>query len=71
MTGAATIHMHEGPDVFEADACELADAYVTASGRWRSRTGPNFRRVAYSEPVRRTWPVRMVREIRWAERVAA
>lgn len=56
--------------VFEADALEIDQGVVHATGRWRWRTGPRYRRLRYSERVSRTWPVGRV-EMRWREARAA
>ncbi len=53
--------------VFVADACELAEGMVTATGCTRWRTGANFDAVRWGERRSYSWPVRDIREIRWLE----
>lgn len=66
MSAAAEIRVAGRADSFMADGCTVEYGTVTATGRWRTRTGPGYRRIDYSEPVTRTWPIAGVAEIRWA-----
>ncbi len=70
MSGPAEIHVTGSRDIFEADSCTVEYGAAHARGRWRTRWGPNNRRVSYSEPVERTWPIHCV-EIHWTQVQAA
>jgi hypothetical protein len=49
---------------FEGDV-ELRERYVTVNGRHRWRTGANYREVVYGGRSRWTFPLGVVREVRW------
>ncbi len=63
---SADIHVVGSRDVFEAESCSIEHGAVHATGRWRTRWGPNNRHVRYGERCSRTWPIHRV-EIRWTE----
>ena len=53
--------------VFVADACELADGVVSATGRSRLRTGANFEDFRWGERASYSWPLREIRQVEWFE----
>lgn len=66
MTGRADIVLADRRGIFAAEHCEISGNLIHAEGRWRTRTGANYATITYSEPRRYTWPLRSIKEVRWA-----
>lgn len=51
--------------VFVADTCTLDGGTVTATGRWRWKTGANYAEARYGPLQTCSWSVSRVERIRW------
>jgi hypothetical protein len=63
MVGQALVLLRDRR-AFEGYA-QLRDRYVTLTGRQTWRTGADYRRVVYGGRSRWTFPLGVVREVRW------
>jgi hypothetical protein len=63
----AYVFLHRSHGVFVAEACELADGLVTATGRSRWATGANYKEFRFGPRESYSCPGREIQLIRWLE----